>query len=333
MVSPNIVSVVSKVVKDIKEWNIRSSSGAAEIALENLAEIVKLSSSVKDLVENVTYAVNEIISSRPTSAMLINSSREILLTLKHNLEENIDFKSNVSLILKKISYLLRKSREDIEKISTIGANRIVHGDIIITTTYSKTIMKIFERALAQDKKFEVYVAESRPGDDGKIIASKLSKMNIPVTLIVDSAMRYFMKDVTKAFLGAEAVAANGAVISKVGSSLLALVAHEARVRVFVASSTLKLSYETIFGELIKIPHAPERTIIDEEIKRKIGEKLKVEIPLLDVIPPEYVDAIITEYGVIAPQAIPILMKQIYGKWPPEYPDIQTLISEVRKCLQ
>ena len=49
MVSPNIVSVVSKVVKDIKEWNIRSSSGAAEIALENLAEIVKLSSSVKDL--------------------------------------------------------------------------------------------------------------------------------------------------------------------------------------------------------------------------------------------------------------------------------------------
>ena len=333
MVSPNVVSIVSKVVKDIKEWNIRSSSGVAEVALENLAEIVKLSSSVKDLVENVTYAANEILSSRPTSAMLINSFREILLTLKHNLEENIDFKSNVSLILKKISYLLRKSREDIEKISTIGANRIVHGDIIITATYSKTIMKIFERALAQGKKFEVYVAESRPGDDGKIIASKLSKMNIPVTLIVDSAMRYFMKDVTKAFLGAEAVAANGAVISKVGSSLLALVAHEARVRVFVASSSLKFSYETIFGELIKIPHAPERTIIDEETKKNIGEKLKVEIPLLDVIPPEYVDAIITEYGVIAPQAIPILMKQIYGKWPPEYPDIQTLISEVRKCLQ
>ncbi len=332
MVTSNVVSIVSKVVKDIREWNIRSSSGVAEASLEALAKIVELSSSVRDLVENITYTVNEIVSSRPTSAMLINSFREILLTLKDSLNRNMDLRRSASLILQKIHYLLKKSREDIEKISVIGANRIVHGDVIITATYSKTIVKIFEKALEQGKKFEVYVAESRPGDDGKLIASILSKMNIPVTLIVDSAMRYFMKDVSKAFLGAEAVAANGAVISKVGSSLLALVAHEARVRVFVASSTLKFSYETIFGELIKIPHAPEKTIIDENTKKMIGEKLKVEIPLLDVIPPEYVDAIITEYGVIAPQALPILMKQIYGKWPPEYPDIQTLINEVKKCL-
>ncbi len=333
MVKKDVALLVSNIVENIKEWNIRSSSGVAEAALETLAKIIKLSSSMNELVNNVTYAMHEIVASRPTSAMLINSFREILLNLKQGLKKYMKHEEMIEILLRRISYLIAKSRSDIEKIATIGANRIVDGDIIITATYSKTIMKIFEKALKQGKRFEVYVAESRPGDDGKIVASELSKMNIPTTLIVDSAMRFFMKDATKSFLGAEAVAANGAVISKVGSSLLALVAHEARVRVFVASSTLKFSYETIFGELVKIPHAPEKTILNEETKARIGKGLKVEIPLLDVIPPEYVDAIITEYGVIAPQALPILMKEIYGKWPPEYPDLQVLIGEIRSWVK
>ncbi|RLG74179.1 MAG: initiation factor 2B, partial [Thermoprotei archaeon] len=221
---------------------------------------------------------------------------------------------------------------NIERIATIGANRIVPGDVIMTSAYSKTVMKIFEKALEQGKKFEVFITESRPGDDGKIVASELSKLGLKVTLIVDSAMRYFMKYTTRVFLGAEAVAANGAVISKVGSSLMALIAHEARVRVFVAASTLKFNYETVFGELVKIPQAPEETILPREVKEKIGG-IKTEIPVLDVIPPEYVDAIITEYGVIAPQAIPLLMRDLLKTWPPKAADVSGIISNILEVMK
>lgn len=57
---------------------------------------------------------------------------------------------------------------------------------------------------------------------------------------------------TKVLLGAEAIAANGAVVNKIGTSLIALAAHEARVRVFVAAETYKFSPATVLGELVVI---------------------------------------------------------------------------------
>ncbi|RLG74539.1 MAG: initiation factor 2B [Thermoprotei archaeon] len=324
--------IVSKLIQDIISWNIRSSTELVERAFETLEALTKKSMSINDLVLNTTHVISEVIKVRPTSAMLINCSRDILAVLNKVVGERLKLDESKTAILNKLMELRQKITDDIERIATIGANRIVSGDKIMTSAYSRTVMKIFEKALEQNKKFEVYITESRPGDDGKIVASELGKLGLKVTLILDSAMRYFMKYVTKVFLGAEAVAANGAVISKVGSSLMALIAHEARVRVFIAASTLKFNYETVFGELVKIPHAPEETILPKEVKQKIGELVKTEIPILDVIPPEYVDAIITEYGVIAPQAIPLLMRDVLKAWPLRATDVYVVIDRILKAI-
>ncbi len=324
--------IVSKLIQDIISWNIRSSTELVERTFETLETLTKKTASINDLVLNTTHVISEVIKVRPTSAMLINCSRDILAVLNKVVSERLKLDESKTAILNKLMELRQKITDDIERIATIGANRIVSGDKIMTSAYSRTVMKIFEKALEQNKKFEVYITESRPGDDGKIVASELGKLGLKVTLILDSAMRYFMKYVTKVFLGAEAVAANGAVISKVGSSLMALIAHEARVRVFIAASTLKFNYETVFGELVKIPHAPEETILPKEVKQKIGELVKTEIPILDVIPPEYVDAIITEYGVIAPQAIPLLMRDVLKAWPLQATDVYVVIDRILKAV-
>jgi len=320
-------TLVSKLVSNIISWKIRSSTELVEETLNTLECIIKKSKDLNSLVLDIIYMVNEVIKVRPTAAMLINCSRDILLELNNVVNSKPKLPKAKEALLNKIRRIKGRMTNSIERIATIGANRIIPGDIIMTSAYSKTVMKIFEKALEQGKKFEVFVTESRPGDDGKIVASKLSKLGLKVTLIVDSAMRYFMKYTTRVLLGAEAVAANGAVISKVGSSLMALIAHEARVRVFVAASTLKFNYETVFGELVRIPQAPEETILPGEVKEKIGG-IKTEIPVLDVIPPEYVDAIITEYGVIAPQAIPLLMRDLLRTWPPKAADVSEIISNI-----
>jgi len=325
-------TLVSKLVSNIISWKIRSSTELVEEILNTLGCIIKKSKDLNSLVLDVIYTVNEVIKVRPTAAMLINCSRDILLELNNVINSKPKLPEAKEALLNKIRRIKGRMMNNIERIATIGANRIVPGDVIMTSAYSKTVMKIFEKALEQGKKFEVFITESRPGDDGKIVASELSKLGLKVTLIVDSAMRYFMKYTTRVFLGAEAVAANGAVISKVGSSLMALIAHEARVRVFVAASTLKFNYETVFGELVKIPQAPEETILPREVKEKIGG-IKTEIPVLDVIPPEYVDAIITEYGVIAPQAIPLLMRDLLKTWPPKAADVSGIISNILEVMK
>lgn len=151
-------------------------------------------------------------------------------------------------------------------------------------------------------------------------------MGVSTTLIVDSAARFHMKQVTRVLIGSEAVAANGAVVNKIGTSLLALAANEARVRVFVIAPTQKFSFETIHGELIEIPTLDPSLFVPKDLA-EIG--VKGYAPLFDVTPPEYIDAIATERGFIAPQAVPFLLRELYGSWPPRVPEL----SELEKKLE
>jgi len=127
-------------------------------------------------------------------------------------------------------------------------------------------------------------------------------------MIVDSAVCHFMKTADKVLVGAEAIAANGAVINKIGTSTIASVAHDSRVRVFVAASTQKFSPETVFGELIEIEERDPYMVISKEELQKLGD-IKIRNPAFDVTPPGNIDLIITERGVIPPQGAILILRE------------------------
>jgi len=130
-------------------------------------------------------------------------------------------------------------------------------------------------------------------------------------LIVDSAVRYFMNDVDKVIVGADAVAANGAVVNKIGTSTIALVAKEARTPLYVATETYKFDPETSIGELVTIE---ERDSSEVAPKKGISDLKTVTVrnPAFDITPPEYIDLIITEKGIIPPQAAISVIQQEFG---------------------
>ena len=90
---------------------------------------------------------------------------------------------------------------------------------------------------------------------------------IETTLIIDSAVSHFIEDADKVIVGAEAVAANGAIVNKIGTATIAAVAHRAHVRSFVAASTYKFSPETMFGELITIEERDSSYVLDDSERR------------------------------------------------------------------
>ena len=67
----------------------------------------------------------------------------------------------------------------------------------------------------------------------------LSAAGVDATLIIDSAVRWLMKDSTSSVVGADTVCSNGALINKIGTSQVALAAHEARVPFMVCAETYK----------------------------------------------------------------------------------------------
>ncbi len=212
------------------------------------------------------------------------------------------------------------------KAAEIASRRIVDGDVVLTNSNSLAIRRLLETIRNQGRKIELYVTESRPGKEGLLIAEYAEQLGFKVNLIVDSAARFFIKEVSKVFIGAEAIAANGAVVSKIGSGLIALVAHEARRRVFIVAPTLKFNYETIYGELLKLPEGGADLIIEPGREGEPPEGFVAKVPLYEVIPPEYIDGIATEYGLIAPQAVPLLLRNIYGSYPPEIPTLSQLVE-------
>ncbi len=299
---------------------------AAEEALRRFAALVEEAGKPTQLLEAVDYLAAT-VSARPFSAPLANTAREILERIAEGGYGGVEeLKRSVSELVREV---LRRVIEETEEAAEIAARRLEDGDVVVTQSYSRSVVRALEKAAAMGKKIEVIVAESRPLLDGLETAKTLARVGIPVTLIVDSATRFVMKDATKAILGADAVMADGSVVARTGAGLVALAANEARVRVVVVAGTYKLYPETVYGATVETPALGDE-IVPEELREK---GVRGYAPLFEHIPPHLVDALATERGVIAPEAVPLLIREKYGEWPPRLKPLDQLLVEAREALK
>jgi ribose 1,5-bisphosphate isomerase len=146
---------------------------------------------------------------------------------------------------------------------------------------------------------------------GYITVDFLQKAGIPTTLILDSAVRYYMKKVDLVIVGADAITVNGSLINKVGTSQVALAASEARVSFVCAAETYKFSPRSVFGEMIEIEERDPSEVLSPELQKKWPE-VKVSNPAFDVTPHKYIDMIITEIGAISPEMAYWVIKDRLG---------------------
>jgi ribose 1,5-bisphosphate isomerase len=181
----------------------------------------------------------------------------------------------------------------------------------MTHCNSSAAISILAEAHAQGKDINLIATESRPRRQGLLTIKQLDKLGISATLIVDSAVRFFMKDVDLVIMGADAVTVNGSVINKIGTSQLALAAHEARTNVIIAAETYKFSPRSILGELVEIEERTSDEVISRE---KLDEfsNVRVRNPAFDVTPREYIDLICTEVGAFPPEMAYIIIKDFLG---------------------
>ena len=323
---PEVVDESNKLCEGLRSGKILGSTEAACRALDTI--VLASNKCGKYFNEYLLEWIPKIIESRPSSQVLINLLRKFLEMYVGILRDK-GYDEAIASVPEIVCSIKDEISRVKESIAILGSRRIIDGDVILTHSYSSTVIQLLKKALERGIKFRVIVTESRPIGEGLVTADVFDKLGIKTILVVDSAVRFVMKKVTKVFIGADAVAANGAVVSKIGASAIALAAKEARVRVYIPAGTYKFGFETVFGELIeRVVLNDPSLIMPKEWIEKLSGKVLVKEPLFDVIPPEYIDAIITEKGLIAPQAIPILIREIYG-WPPKVKSIHELLSEVK----
>jgi ribose 1,5-bisphosphate isomerase len=308
----------NRIAEDIRSMRIRGAGLIARSAAEALQITARESSAedVESFVNELTEASRILLQTRPTAVSLPNGIRYVMHRVNVRRSQAGSVEEMRRVAIKATEEFIENAETAIHKIGEIGARRIVDGDILLTHCNSSAVIEVMKTAWSQGRKFEVFVTETRPRFQGHITARELTEAGIPVTLILDDAVRYFMQRVDKVIVGADAVTANGALVNKIGTSMVALAAHEARVRVWVAAETYKFSPETMIGELVTIEERDPTEIISDEKQRRLGP-IKVLNPSFDVTPPEYIDLIITERGIIPPVGAFLILEEVFGVVTPE----------------
>jgi translation initiation factor 2B subunit (eIF-2B alpha/beta/delta family) len=167
------------------------------------------------------------------------------------------------------------------------AERVLPPGAIMTHSYSATTFAVLERLASKGS--PIIVTESAPLNEGRTTARLLARLSVAVTLISDAQAAVFMPQAAAVLVGADTVFANGAVVNKVGTCALALLARNARIPFYVATETLKV--------------APSRPGATQEALEERQPGLAIPAVYFDLTPPRLVTALITEEGVFAPKEI------------------------------
>jgi methylthioribose-1-phosphate isomerase len=185
---------------------------------------------------------------------------------------------------------------------TDGARVLTHcnAGALATAGYG-TALGVIRAARDAGKQIHVFVDETRPFLQGaRLTAWELMKDRIPCTLITDNMAGWLMAQgkIQLAVVGADRIAGNGDVANKIGTYSVALLSHVHRIPFYVAAplSTVDLSTKT--GKDIPIEERPAAEVISIRGRCCAPEGVKACNPAFDVTPHRYVDAIITERGVV-----------------------------------
>ena len=181
-----------------------------------------------------------------------------------------------------------------DKINKSVLKLIRNNNIIFTHCHSTNVINSLIHAKKNKKKFEVYNTETRPLFQGRKTAHKLKKAGITITMFVDSALGIALskeqgtKKADKVFLGADAITKKG-VINKVGSELVAQVAKNNKIPVYIIADSWKFTKEKVTIEQREL----------NEVWDRAPKKIKIKNPAFEFVPKKYIKAIVSELGILS----------------------------------
>ena len=301
-----MADIIEDTSRRIADMTIR---GAGKIARAGAAAMGEFADSYRGeslevFLADLKAAADKVISSRPTAVSLWNGVQSAV----KGANEVASIEEARALVSSNSKRFVESSSKAVQTIASIGAKRIRDGDTILTHCNSSAALGAIKEAHRQGKDIKVYATESRPWRQGILTVTDLADSGIDVTLVIDSAVRSVMKRIDKVFVGADTITSDGVLINKIGTSQLALAAEERRVPFYVCAETYKFSPMTIFGDMVVIE---ERDISEVVKPGEVPDQVKVFNPVFDSTPGKYIDAIISEVGMISPGAVyDVIVRQL-----------------------
>jgi methylthioribose-1-phosphate isomerase len=183
-----------------------------------------------------------------------------------------------------------------------GARVLTHCNAgALATGGHGTALGVIRSAVASGKRISVVADETRPFLQGaRLTAWELMQDGIPVTLITDNMAGHLMAtgEIDAVVVGTDRVAANGDVANKIGTYMVAVLAHRHDIPFYVACPLSTIDLATLDGSRIPIEERSGDEVLGYGTERWAAAGVSVRNPAFDVTPAQLVTALITEKGIV-----------------------------------
>ncbi|XP_014871370.1 translation initiation factor eIF2B subunit delta isoform X1 [Poecilia latipinna] len=268
----------------------------------------------RDLVNRLKPYISFLNQCRPLSASMGNAIKYVKKEIS-NIPSQCKEEEAKQKLLKCIEwYIKEKIILAATAIAESSIEKISDGDVILIYGCSSLVNHILCEALEKNRKFRVIVVDSRPRLEGREALRRLVQRGISCTYVLISAVSYILPEVSKVFLGAHALLANGYVMSRVGTSQIALVAKAFNVPVLVCCETYKFCERVQTDSFVSNElDDPDDLIVTRNGQTQLENwQQEPSLGLLnlvyDVTPPDFVDLVITELGMIPCTSVPVVLR-------------------------
>ncbi len=247
-------------------------------------------SSPEESLRQLQRAGKELSQARPAMAALAGAVRRIL-----------NASGGLEGMAREAAQLLKEYDSAIERI-TGYASPLLHGTVM-THSLSGTVLAVLTACVAQIER--VIVLEGRPRYEGREVALALSKSGASIILITDAQADIFVPVCHAIVVGADTILANGDILNKAGTALLAWAAHGHRIPFYVLCETLKISPQNWSGDLAQLEEKEATEVLEQHIPG-----VSVRNFYFDRTPSKLVTSVITEQGMIGRREIKQVASQL-----------------------
>lgn len=214
----------------------RGASELARAALQNLGHLARErpATGTEALRSDLGELARRFIRTRPSMAPMANLLGDWMRWVEGSPPQALD-RLRISAAAE-AERLIAASLAAQERTSELAATAL-SGRRILTHSLSSTLLGVFRRLRGSGTK--VILTESRPLNEGHLLAARLADWGIPATLITEAQMGLIAQEADLALVGADSLLADGSIVNKAGTLLLALAARQAEIPLYVACEGFK----------------------------------------------------------------------------------------------
>lgn len=167
-------------------------------------------------------------------APILNFSNGILLTIEASKDNESEIRDHL------LDFSLKVMDESTDAIKRVAAHadNIISGNGFMTHSRSSTLLH-FLTHIRRREELSVYVTQSRPGGEGRLLAGELSVAGVRTILFEDSEVMRYLGRVSAVIVGTDAIIPSG-VVNKVGTHMISLAAREVGIPIYCLTESMKI---------------------------------------------------------------------------------------------